>query len=270
MEYAQSGAGTPLLMLHGTGGGFDQGLLMAQPLAATGYRVIAPSRFGYLRTRLPPGADHWAEARAMADLLDRIGIGRIAVAGVSAGAIPALAFARLYPDRCRALLAIVPVFFLPDRPPVAPWGPLQRRMVQALLGSDLLFWAALTLAPDQIIGSVLATDPALVHAATGAERDRVGAVMRALLPGSRRIDGLMFDAAQANRPLDLDLAAIRVPTLAISCADDRYRSAENARHIAARVPGAQALVFATGGHVWVGRNSEFAAAAGRFVDATAG
>ncbi|HEY3645425.1 MAG TPA: alpha/beta hydrolase, partial [Gammaproteobacteria bacterium] len=48
IEYAVRGEGPPLLVVHGAGGGFDQGLMIAAPLS--GYRVIAVSRFGYLRT----------------------------------------------------------------------------------------------------------------------------------------------------------------------------------------------------------------------------
>src|SRR5215213_4346001 len=50
IEYARSGSGPPLLMIHGAGGGFDQGLEFGAPLARAGFTVIAPSRFGYLRT----------------------------------------------------------------------------------------------------------------------------------------------------------------------------------------------------------------------------
>jgi pimeloyl-ACP methyl ester carboxylesterase len=264
LEYADVGAGAPLLMLHGTGGGFDQGLLMAGPFTQMGYRVIAPSRFGYLRAPMPNRADQWTEAEAMIDLLNHLGLDRVAVAGVSAGAIPALACALRFPDRCVALMPIVPVFHVPGRAPVAPWGPVQQRAVAALLASDFLFWAALRGAPDQIIGTVLATDPALVHAAAPAEAARVRAVMDALMPISRRAEGLLFDGSQANRDLGLDLAAIRIPTLALSCEDDRYRSAENARLIAATTPRAQARIFADGGHVWVGHNSEMFAAMDAF------
>jgi hypothetical protein len=42
MEYAESGAGPPVLMIHGTGGGFDQGLNFAAPLSSR-WRIIAPS-----------------------------------------------------------------------------------------------------------------------------------------------------------------------------------------------------------------------------------
>ncbi len=124
MEYAVAGDGPPVLMFHGTGGGFDQGLAFTARLWRGGFGVIAPSRFGYLRTPMPNDADHVAEAEAAADLLDALGLDRVAVAGGSAGAIPALAFAIRFPDRTAACLPIVPAFFLPDRAPVAPWSPL--------------------------------------------------------------------------------------------------------------------------------------------------
>ena len=56
LEYAESGAGTPFLMVHGSGGGFDQGLFFARRFSEAGYRVIAPSRFGYLRSAFPSGS----------------------------------------------------------------------------------------------------------------------------------------------------------------------------------------------------------------------
>ena len=85
MEYAVAGSGPPLLMIHGTGGGFDQGLLFTEKLAAHGVRVIAPSRFGYLRSSFP--ADHSSEAQADAfvALLDHLKLERVVVAGGSAG-----------------------------------------------------------------------------------------------------------------------------------------------------------------------------------------
>lgn len=56
IEYAEAGSGSPVLFIHGAGGGFDQGLDMAEPIAAAGFRLIAMSRFGYLRTPLPQDA----------------------------------------------------------------------------------------------------------------------------------------------------------------------------------------------------------------------
>jgi pimeloyl-ACP methyl ester carboxylesterase len=70
IEYATAGAGPPVLLIHGAGGGYDQGLLLGRPLLEKGFRVIAPSRFGYLRTPLPDDASAQAQADAHAALLD--------------------------------------------------------------------------------------------------------------------------------------------------------------------------------------------------------
>ena len=56
IEYTSSGDGPPVLVVHGAGGGFDQGMAFAQPLVAQGFRVVAMSRFGYLNTPLPADA----------------------------------------------------------------------------------------------------------------------------------------------------------------------------------------------------------------------
>ena len=54
IEYQDAGAGVPLLAVHGSGGGHDQGMAFAGALAKQGIRVIAMSRFGYLRTPMRP------------------------------------------------------------------------------------------------------------------------------------------------------------------------------------------------------------------------
>jgi len=50
IEYADAGEGIPILALHGTAGGWDQAVTAGFEITRYGYRLIAPSRFGYLRT----------------------------------------------------------------------------------------------------------------------------------------------------------------------------------------------------------------------------
>jgi hypothetical protein len=50
IEYVKAGSGPAVLVIHGAGAGFDQGMEFAEPIAKTGFRVVAMSRFGYLRT----------------------------------------------------------------------------------------------------------------------------------------------------------------------------------------------------------------------------
>ena len=64
LEVQQAGIGVPLLVVHGSGGGHDQGMAFAGALAQHGIRVIAMSRFGYLRTPMPADASAQAQADA--------------------------------------------------------------------------------------------------------------------------------------------------------------------------------------------------------------
>src|SRR6266508_1201470 len=148
IEYALFGDGPPVLIVHGSGGGFDQGLDFARELADRGFRAIAMSRFGYLRTPLPADASAAAQADAHAYLLDALQIQRAAILGASAGAPSSLQFALRHPDRCTALVLIVPAVFVP-RAGGAP--SLQAPAATAFLfntalKSDFLFWVAVKLA----------------------------------------------------------------------------------------------------------------------------
>ena len=79
IEYQEVGTGVPLLAVHGSGGGHDQGMAFAAGLAPHGIRVIAMSRFGYLRTPMPADASAAAQADAHVCLLDALGIPKAAV-----------------------------------------------------------------------------------------------------------------------------------------------------------------------------------------------
>ena len=54
IQYQEAGTGQPLLAVHGSNGGFDQGMAFAAPLAAQGIRVIAMSRLGICARPCPP------------------------------------------------------------------------------------------------------------------------------------------------------------------------------------------------------------------------
>src|ERR1035441_10074443 len=79
LEYAEWGEGEPMLVVHGAAGGFDQGIDMTGAMARRGYRLIVPSRFGYLRSTLPGNLTTAMQADAYAQLLDRLGIDKVAV-----------------------------------------------------------------------------------------------------------------------------------------------------------------------------------------------
>jgi len=258
VEYATLGEGSPLMVVHGAGGGFDQGLELGGPLARRGFRVIAMSRFGYLRTPLPADASAPAQADAHAALLDSLGIARAAMIGASAGAPSAMQFALRHAERCSALVLVVPAAYVP-RPGGTPslrTPPRTPLLFDTALRSDFLFWAAARLSRDTFIRSILATPPAVLHRADRVEQARVSAVLEHLLPVSSRRHGLLNDAAVVTSLERCDLERIAVPTLAISAADDLYGTFDAARYTAEHIRGARFVGYPTGGHLWVGHNDE--------------
>jgi len=47
IEYGDAGHGKPVLLIHGAGGDYDQGLLLGDLVLGEGFRLIAPSRFDF-------------------------------------------------------------------------------------------------------------------------------------------------------------------------------------------------------------------------------
>jgi 2-hydroxy-6-oxonona-2,4-dienedioate hydrolase len=257
IEVQQAGEGMPLLMVHGSGGGHDQGMAWAGPLAKHGIRVIAMSRFGYLRTPRPADASPQAQADAHVCLLDALGLQRVAVMGVSAGGASALEMAIRHPARVAALILIVPIAHKPgsvadSAPPVSD---AKDSALLQLLGSDFLFWAGLHLARDQVIRHVLATPPEQVAAAPPEERARVYDLSDRILPVSLRLAGLRDDTRLGKSLRPASLESIRVPTLVVSSRDDGFGTFAAAQYTASRIPGAKFIGFSDGGHLLVGHDA---------------
>jgi pimeloyl-ACP methyl ester carboxylesterase len=258
IEYASAGEGDAVLIVHGAGGGIDQGMDAAKGLAAAGFRVVAMSRFGYLRTPLPFDASPAAQADAHACLLDALGIKRAAIIGASAGAPSSMQFALRHPDRCSALVLLVPAAYVP-RPGGAPsltTPPRTEFLFDTALRSDFLYWAWMRLANRTLVGAILATPPEVLEKADAEEQARAAQMLEHTLPVSARRQGLVNDARVTLTLPRYDLERIRVPTLAISVADDRFGTYDAARYTAEQTPGARFLGYPTGGHVWIGHHKE--------------
>ena len=271
IEVQQAGEGIPLLMIHGSGGGHDQGMAWARPLVQQGVRVIAMSRFGYLRTPRPADASPEAQADAHVCLLDALGISKAAVMGVSAGGPSAMQTAIRHPNRVSALVLVVPIAWKPGT--VADSAPLisdgMDALLLRLLGSDFLFWAALHVARDPLIRHVLATPPEQVTAASEQERARVNDLADRILPVSRRAAGLRDDTRLGKRLGPYALETIRVPTLVVSARDDGFGTYAAAQYSASRIAGAKFIGLDQGGHLLVGHDAEVRAEIARLLGAVA-
>lgn len=257
IEYAVAGHGPALLMVHGAGGGFDQGLEFGAPLVSAGFMVVAPSRFGYLRTPLPSDASPQAQADAHACLLNALGIRKVAALGGSAGAPSVTQLCLRHPERCSAMVLAVPAMFIPEpgRPPTKP-SRFAEIVIQTTLKSDLAFWAASRIARDSMIESILATPAHDVARASPDEQLRVLTILEHIQPVSLRAQGLWADATVTTAPAPVDFGRIVTPTLIISTENDGFGTLAGARVAARRIPGARLVTYPDGGHVWVGHQSE--------------
>jgi pimeloyl-ACP methyl ester carboxylesterase len=244
IEYATFGEGTPVLEVHGIFGGFDQGLMNARPVVGEGFRVIAPSRFGYLRTPMPADASVERQADAHACLLDYLGVERAVVMGHSAGSTSAIQLALRHPERVSALVLVVPNAPGPEL--ALPPKPL----IRALFQSDVVFWFLATYAP-----AFLPIRPPDGLELTPEQRQEMATLIDGLLPAAPRGEGFFFDMFVSNPAIGSGyaLADVAVPTLVVTALDDSMASPERARTLASRIPGAQLVTLPSGGHVLLGQ-----------------
>jgi pimeloyl-ACP methyl ester carboxylesterase len=241
--------GPVLLALHGAMGGYDQGLILGRALDPPGYRIVAPSRPGYLGTPLSTGRTPAEQADAHAALLDALSIDRADVAAVSGGGPSAIEFAVRHPDRCRSLVLISACGGILTTP-----LPAAFHVIKALARiPGLAGWVrkVRTRDPDRAASRGI-PDPAL-RARTLAD-PIAGPLYRELQATtyhrlSARLPGTEHDI-RVTRVTIYPLEAIRVPTLIVHGTHDRIVPfAEHARMMTDRIPGAELMTIEAGEHV---------------------
>jgi pimeloyl-ACP methyl ester carboxylesterase len=267
IEYAETGSGFPLLSIHGAGGGFDQGLANAAELVGQDFRIIAPSRFGYLRTPVPQDSSPPpAQADAHAALLSKLAIPKAVVVGVSAGARSAVELAIRHPDKVAALALIVPGLYSPASPVSIEAGRGSKFVFWVVnAGADFAWWAAEKIAPCMLIRFV-GVRPEQVAAAPQAEHDRVIRIVASIEPLSLRFLGINVDSTAELR--ELPLGQITAPTLVITARDDLFNTLPAAQFTASKIPGARLVVYDTGGHLLLGHEPEVRATIRDFLAAS--
>lgn len=251
IEYAEKGSGIPLLSIHGASGGFDQGLANVAEFVDENFRIIAPSRFGYLRTPIPRDASPAAQADAHAALLSYLGISMAVVAGVSAGARSAVELALRHPNKVSALMLISPGTYSPTSP-VSVDASRGSKFIFWLVkhGADFAWWATEKIAPSVLIRFV-GVPPKLFAASPKAEQDRVMNIVMAIEPLSQRFPGIKVDSNPDLR--ELPLGNISAPTLIVAARDDGYNTLPAAEFAASKIPGAKLVIYDKGGHLLVGQ-----------------
>ena len=255
VEYAETGDGEPMLVIHGAGGGYDQGLLIASDFGKD-YRIIAPSRFGYLKTPAPENYSPAAQADAHAALLDFLEIPQAIVVAASAGAPSAIELALRHPERVSALILLVPRTYHPTQSIGADESVPSQAVLRLIEASaDFVFWLAMRVSRASVV-RFFGVPPEVESSAPQQERERVSELMRSALPLGARVRGIELDGLTTISPWPLD--RIRVPTLIISAEDDLYKTLPGARFTSDHIPHAELHVLQEGGHLMVGQTATVA------------
>jgi len=265
IEFAESGNGPAVLLIHGAGGGFDQGLELGRGFLGEDYRVIAPSRFGYLGTPLPADASAEAQADAHLRLLDALQLDSVPVIGVSAGAPSAMQLCLRHPERCSALVLVVPMAWAPERTSARTLSPFFEIVLNTIAASDFLFWTATKVARMTLLETNLGTPVEAYRGATEVERRVVEQMLRSILPVRRRTAGIWNDSVVSSSLPRYALEDIHLPTLVISAADDLYGTYDGGLYTADQIHDGEFIGFATGGHLLLGHEAEVRSQLTRFL-----
>lgn len=263
IEYATYGQGPPVLVIHGAGGGYDQGLIFAKDMVGDKYYSIMPSRSGYLRTPIPANGDASPAAQAddHAALLDALGIkGKVIVLGTSAGAMSSVEFSLRYPDRTAGLILIVPGLYYPSSSSSGDSRATEiasaKPILDMIVKNDFVFWVFMKLLGSTLKEPILGTPKALLDDLSQSEQQSVQKVIDTMYPISMRADGIMNDSKNVAAPSIYPYERINVPTLLVSAKDDLYDTYPAVKYVANLIPNAKFVQYERGGHLLLGHDSE--------------
>jgi len=260
VEYVRQGEGAAVLVFHDAPGGFDQGLACAAFLAEQGFQVVAPSRPGYLRTPLATGITPENQADAAAQLLDNLGIGRVAVLAFGWGGPAGLEFARRFPQRTSALV-LVGAAVGRLNPPLAPAVPFPQAVGEGLTG-DIGSWLYARLCENDPARALRAAfsisstgGPSDCEAWTGlilGNPDRLAlfrALALSLAPADPRESGLRNDLLQVRALPEIPLQTITTPVLMVHGGLDKAIPIAPVEAAKSQLPNAELLLFPDDGHL---------------------
>lgn len=239
IEYAVLGEGPPVLIIHGSPGGYDQSLI--GPRAAPnrylpGMKIIAVSRPGFLGTPLDSGKTYQAQADLFAELLDQLGIKRVFVLASSAGGRAAIQFALRYPERTTGLI-------------LRSTRLVQREDYQEeitpsdldFLFEDVLMWIG-QFVPSTWAENYDSQDP--------VQREMVKMVVASTVPNSQRYSGNLNDRIQysASKIEDWPIGELTTPTLIVHGDADPMVSYSNAILAHELIPNSSLFTIEGGDH----------------------
>lgn len=245
IEYTDAGAGPSVLVIHGSGGGYDQGELIADAVLGGNFHFIIPSRFGYLRSTFHEGATWDDQAHAYNYLLDHLGLNRVAVLAMSHGGPSALLFAALYPERVSSL-TLVSCGVVNSSNPGQAEADRKGKVLTSVFKFDFPYWLVSRVGKGRFMQLMGASDSVIADLTPG-QLMLVGNIIDFMNPASVRSAGVAFD--NAGTLPGRRVADIKAPTLVIHAVDDTLQLYHNAEFAVSAIPDARLVSFERGGHL---------------------
>lgn len=277
IEYHLSEGENPaVLCLHGGLGGFDQARVIADWVDETKYRILCPSRPGYLGTPLENGKTIEEQVDLFAALLDELKIDKAAVITASAGGPPGYMFAIRHPDRIWALVAIDSVSGFYDMPETA--GPISQAIFTTHLGQKLVKMIG-EARPDLFLKQIFQTEAYFTkkqqveHINYALNNPKAMAFVKAFMatmnPYNARKAGTDNDMEQYRKLTHLPLEKVRCPSLIIHGTHDADVKFYDGVYAAENIPDSEHYWIEEGSHLsfWLNPNAAAAEqAASDFLD----
>jgi pimeloyl-ACP methyl ester carboxylesterase len=244
IEYAVEGEGPAALLIHGAGGGYDQGMLIGKKALGDGFKFVSVSRFGYLRSPFIEESTVENQAALYAALLDHLEIDQAVILGASAGGPSALQFALDYPDRSSALVLLSSVsMFMGDE------IPMSTKVINTVQKSDFSFWLVLRMFRSQF-AEMVGIPQNLYEELSLEDKQYADNMLDFMHPMSPRSLGNIHEAE--IRPLSGEaMGRISVPTIILHAKDDFLVTYDHADFVNKNINNSVLVSFESGGHALI-------------------
>lgn len=255
VEYTDQGKGHPVLFVHGSPGGCDQGRLMGEFLAKAGFRVIAISRPGFLST---PLSDHVSSPQQQADLelalMDELKFDKFMVVCWSGGGPSSYTLTSQYPERVTKLVTLAAV----SKQFVFSFGrKVEDNTLVASRFGKWLFSSMAKHSPKEVVKSIPKEEGSASKEVAKVQYEYIWnnpvkkqfvLDIMGTLTGKERKAGLKNDEKQLKLITDLGLSKIKVPTLLVHGTVDTDVPPEYSEYAHTHIQGSKLIRVKDGNH----------------------
>lgn len=246
MTYLDIGEGVAILSIHGIFGGYDQAYETCKDICSD-FRIIAPSRFGYLGSDILNTGTPADQGKAFKELLQKLNIETVYVLATSAGGTVGIRFALDYPELVKGLILYCSAMPYSEKPKsyIEFAGP------PTFMVNDYFMFAI-----SPFFEVIMGMEPQTIYS---------------MMPIKNRQKGVYLDSVLINPDMarnfdDYKIEDIKIPTLVFQAKDDKLVNYKDTENVISRFTNHKIVLFETGGHLMRGHSDEIRNAVLSFIN----